>query len=224
LTTPFQPVVILENDDVIVINKPADFASIPERDEKNDLQHLLSKHAGKRVFAVYSLDKAVTGLMIYAKTAEAHKFISEQFNSGKLQKIYIALVHGSTKEKKGSITAAIRKFGSGRMGVDTVRGVGALTKWEILERFPQHTLLRVYPETARRHQIRVHLFSIGHPIVGDPLYGDPKIQQPFPQILLHAHEIRFESAPGQEHHLTATLSPAFMEAKKVIPQQRRSLE
>jgi 23S rRNA-/tRNA-specific pseudouridylate synthase len=83
-----------------------------------------------------------------------------------------------------------------------------------MERFANHTLARVYPKTGRRHQIRAHLFSIGHPIVGDPLYGDPLLQKPYPHMLLHSHELEFEIAPGQKQNFTTPMPAYFGEVKK----------
>jgi len=214
--TLFTPSVIFENDDLIAVDKPAGVASIPGRGDKNsDLQHLLSLHVRKKLFAVLHLDKAMTGITIFAKNTESNKFLLDQFVDGKGQ-TFIALVHGVTKEKKGTIHTKIRKFGSGRMGADALRGMEAATRYEVMERFPAHTLVRINPLSDRRHQIRVHMFSLGHPIAGDPAYGDPKLQEGYPQILLHAHEISFLSAPGHKQHLTVPLSPAFTDVRARI--------
>ncbi len=132
-----------------------------------------------------------------------------------MEKTYIALLHGATKEKKSSINSPLKKFGSGRMGVATNgSGMDASTKYEVMENFAAHTLVRAYPITNRRHQIRVHMFSIGHPIVGDPLYGDPLLQKPYPHLLLHSHELEFEIAPGQKQNLTTPMPVYFGEVKK----------
>jgi RluA family pseudouridine synthase len=219
LTSSAKLNVVFETDDLIVLNKPEGVSSIPERgDKKDDLSHALSRYAGKRLSPVYLLDKSVSGLIVYAKTPEVHGFLSGQLEAGTFTQTFIALLHGVTKEKKGSVNVPLRKFGSGRMGVASAgyEGLDASTRYEVMERFTAHTLVRISPLTNRRHQIRAHMFSIGYPVVGDPLYGDPLLQKPFPHLLLHAHEIGFESAPGQRQNITTPMPGYFGDVKKKL--------
>jgi tRNA pseudouridine32 synthase/23S rRNA pseudouridine746 synthase len=121
----------------------------------------------------------------------------------------LALVHGVVAVNRGTINAPIRQFGSGRMGVDPRRGKPSSTEWKLAERLPAMTLLRVQPATGRRHQIRVHLYHIGHPIVGDLRYGDRTVQDGFPRLMLHALEIEFALASGERLTLEAPAPPSF---------------
>jgi 23S rRNA-/tRNA-specific pseudouridylate synthase len=105
------------------------------------------------------------------------------------------------------------------MGVDPAAGLPTVTRYKVMERFPAYTLVAVYPLTGRRHQIRVHLYSIGHAVVGDRLYGDQRLQKPFARIMLHARELEVESEPGQKVMIEAKLPASFT----TIVDQTRSL-
>ncbi len=213
--TPTIPTVF-ENDALIVADKPDGLSVIPERGDKSaDLLSLLSKQTRAKLSAITLLDKNATGLILYAKTVEAGKFLARQSEDGSMQKIFIALLHGVTKDQRATVGAPLRKFGSGRMGVaNTEGGMDASTEYRVMERFAHHTLVRLYPKTNRRHQMRVHMFSIGHPIVGDPLYGDPALQKPYAHMLLHCHELEFEIAPGEKKNITTPMPSYFGEIKK----------
>lgn len=213
--------VLFESPALIAVNKPEGIASIPERDQTNeDLQTRLSRQIGARLFAVHRLDKGVTGVIVYAKNAETHRFLNDQFAARATRKRYMALVHGVMKEDDGSIETPLRKFGSGRMGIAAEGGMECATRFKTIERFARHTLLGVNPLTGRRHQIRVHLYSIKHPVVGDRLYGDPKIQAGFPRIMLHARELEIEAEPGNRILLEAKLPASFT----AVVEQARSIQ
>ena len=191
--------ILYEDDGIIAVDKPAGIASIPERDRaKETVLSLLEKQTGKKLLIVHRLDKEVGGVMLFAKTAEAHRYLNEEFFSRNVRKTYLALVLGTIKEDNGEIDRPIRQFGSGRMGVDEKRGKPSVTKYEVVERFDDRTLVRAYPVTGRRHQIRVHLYHIGHPIVGDQHYGDRNAQKNFPRLMLHAERIEFKNSEGKE--------------------------
>jgi len=189
--------ILYEDDDVIAVDKPVGVASIPERDRsKNTVQSLLEKQLGRKPFIVHRLDKEVGGVMLFAKNPETHKYLNEAFFNRNVHKTYRALVHGTIQEPKRSIDRPIRQFGSGRMGVDEKRGKPSCTNFEVIKRLDQRTLIRAYPVTGRRHQIRVHLYHIGHPIVGDRLYGDRELQKTYPSLMLHSERIEFTSRNG----------------------------
>jgi RluA family pseudouridine synthase len=202
--------ILFETSGLIAVDKPEGVASIPERGGKgDDLLSLLSRQTGMRLFVVHRLDKGVTGVIVFAKNADAHRFLNDQFAARTTKKRYLALVQGELPDDRGTIDAALRKFGSGRMGVDAANGLSSVTRYEVLERFPCYTLVDVFPLTGRRHQIRVHLYSIGHPIVGDRLYGDRRFQNPFERIMLHARELEIEAEPGQRLLIEAKLPASF---------------
>jgi RluA family pseudouridine synthase len=159
---------------------------------------------------VHRLDKEVSGVMLFAKIAAAHKLLNRQFFKRTINKTYTALVLGFVKEDKGSIDKAIRRFGSGRMGVDDKSGKPCTTNFEVINRREQTTLIRAFPVTGRRHQIRVHLYHLGHPVAGDMLYGDRNLQKTFPRLMLHATKIRFQDSQKNEITVTSDLPKEFV--------------
>jgi 23S rRNA-/tRNA-specific pseudouridylate synthase len=110
----------------------------------------------------------------------------------------------------GRIETPLRRFGSGRMAADPDAGKACLTEYDVLDRRPETTLLRVRPLTGRKHQIRAHLFGIGHPIVGDPLYGDKRFQRSFARLMLHASSIRLTLPAGGELQVESPAAAGFM--------------
>ena len=191
--------VLYENDDIIAVDKPEKLASIPERNrEKISLLKILTEARKEKFYVVHRLDKQVSGVILFAKNAETHRYLNNQFEQRKVQKTYLAVVHGTVEGKRGIIDKALRRFGSGRMGEDHERGKPCLTEFAVEKRFPYYTLVNVYPKTGRKHQIRAHFFSIGHAIVGDALYGDKSLQKNFPRLMLHALNIRFSWLSREE--------------------------
>ncbi len=190
--------VLYEDDDIVAVDKPAGLASIPERDRvKESVLSMLEKQLKRKLFIVHRLDKEVSGVMLFAKNAGMHKYLNEAFFNRNVHKTYRALVRGIMKEGKGEIDRPIRQFGSGRMGVDEEKGKQSLTKYEVIKRFDERTLIHAYPVTGRRHQIRVHLYHIGHPVAGDMLYGDKNPQKNYPRLMLHAERIEVTLKNGK---------------------------
>jgi len=177
---------ILHHDaDCVAVLKPAGVAAIPEkRDDLSCLSALLSAQLGTPVMPVHRLDKEVSGVMLYALHPDAHRFLNTAFEQRHVHKTYQALVHGVIAEDQGVIARPIREFGSGRMGVDDLKGKPSETRFSVLKRSDRFTLTELSPQTGRRHQLRVHLYSIGHPIVGDTRYGDKALQAGFSRLML----------------------------------------
>jgi tRNA pseudouridine32 synthase/23S rRNA pseudouridine746 synthase len=200
--------VIYENGDVLAVDKPEGIISIAQAGQ-GGLPELLKDVFPGKLFPVHRLDRGASGVIVFAKSAEAHRRLNGQFDRREVRKAYLALVHGVVAVNRGTINAPIRQFGSGRMGVDPRRGKPSSTEWKLAERLPAMTLLRVQPATGRRHQIRVHLYHIGHPIVGDLRYGDRTVQEGFPRLMLHALEIEFALASGERLTLEAPAPPSF---------------
>ncbi len=202
--------VLYENDDVLAVDKPEGVVSIAEAG-KGGLPGLLKDIFAGQLIPVHRLDREASGVIVFAKNADAHRLLNGQFDRREVRKTYLALVHGVAAANRGSINAPLREFGSGRMGVDPRRGKASATQWKVAERLPAATLVRVQPATGRRHQIRVHLYHIGHPIVGDLKYGDRSLQERFPRLMLHSLEIEFSLSSGERLTVGAPIPPSFEE-------------
>lgn len=203
--------VLYEDDRIVAVDKPAGLATIPERFEPHCLLVEVEAYLGAKAYVVHRLDKDVSGVVLFAKDAEAHRHLSMRFESRSVDKTYAAIVHGRVAAGQGVVDGPIRQFGSGRMGVDAERGKPSETRFEVRRRMEAYTELAVYPVTGRRHQIRVHLYSIGHPIAGDPLYGDRALQARYDRLMLHAHAITFPHPDGTGRTITSPLPQAFVD-------------
>ncbi len=208
--------VLFEQDDLIAIDKPEGIASIPTREPgEQTVLSLLSLQCKERLFIVHRLDKEVSGVMLFAKSAQAHRHLNDQFFRRTIKKTYTLLAHGRLAADCGEINKPLRQFGSGRMGVDDKTGKESITAYDVLDRRGEFSLVGAYPRTGRRHQIRVHFYSIGHPIAGDVRYGDKGKQAPFPRLMLHASKIVFALPSGAEKTLTSALPESFTNVLKV---------
>jgi RluA family pseudouridine synthase len=213
--------ILFESDDILAVNKPEGFASIPEGDKGKDcLLSLLSSASSGRLYVVHRLDKEASGVILFAKNAAAHKYLNEQFSNRSVRKTYVALTHGVIEETSGIIDKPIRQFGSGRMGVDLQRGKPCTTKFRVMERFGAYTLVEAYPLTGRRHQIRVHFYSIGHPIVGDLRYGDKAVQRTFPRLMLHAQKIMLQFPSGEGVTIEAPIPESFWSVIEMVSRSK----
>ena len=202
--------VLFENDDVLVVDKPEGLVVIPQRDRAaGSLVESLSAHRGEKLYVVHRIDKDTSGVIVFAKDAQTHRHLNRQFEARVVEKAYLALVHGVMADDTGLIDEPLRQFGSGRVAVDPERGKPSLTEFRVLERFASHTLVEAYPKTGRRHQIRVHLYSLGHPIVGDSLYGDKTIQRTYPRLMLHAQRLRLTLPSNESLMVEAPIPESF---------------
>jgi len=202
---------LFEDDDVIAVDKPVGIASIPERmPDQTDLLSCLTKQRGVPLWVGHRLDKEGSGVILFAKHPAMHRFLNDQFQEKKMEKTFIAIVHGRVASDHGVIDKAIRACGSGRMAVDERRGKPSQTHYHVLARTHRASLLEVRPQTGRRHQIRVHLYSIGHPVVGDPRYGEKRLNLGYVRLYLHAQSIRFHDLhTGREIQINSPLPAAF---------------
>ena len=202
--------ILFEDENIIAVDKLEGLSSISENDKHVDSIHsLLQKKYSTKIFIVHRLDKEVSGVILFAKNSLTHKLLNEQFQNRTIIKHYTALVHGKMNNKNGIVDKPIREFGSGRMGVDEIKGKPSITEYNVLKQYDLFTLLDLHPTTGRRHQLRVHLFSIGHPIVGDSKYGDKNIQQDFPRLMLHATNITFRLDSGKIFKVESELPEIF---------------
>lgn len=202
--------ILFQNDDVLVIDKPEGIATIPERTEREHcLSAELERSLGVRPFVVHRLDKEVSGVIVFARNAEAHRALCLQFEHRTVRKTYTAMVLGLPPENQGVIDLPLRQFGSGRMGVDTRRGKPCRTEFEVVERMPGRALLSVHPHSGRRHQIRVHLYSLGHPVAGDTRYGDRSAQSQFARLMLHSSKLEVALPSGAPLVVESPLPTSF---------------
>ncbi|MBR1585324.1 MAG: RluA family pseudouridine synthase [Clostridia bacterium] len=159
---------------------------------------------------VHRLDKDTSGLMLVAKNDQAHAALSAQLADRLMEKHYRAVVYGKMKEENGVIEKPIGRSKNDRkkMAVDP-EGRWAKTEWRVLREYPDRTLLDVHIVTGRTHQIRVHMASIGHPLLGDPLYGHKHLPAA-PRLMLHAYSLAF-THPATGERMTFTAPCPFCE-------------
>lgn len=166
--------IIYEDEHLTIVNKPPQLLSIPDRYNKNlpSVATILQKKYGE-IFIVHRLDKETSGIMIFAKTAESHAKLNQQFQTRTVNKAYWALVSGISPEKGViDINISVHPMKS-QMMTSLKSGKKALTEYETLSHFRGYSLVKAFPHSGRTHQIRVHLSHIGHEIVCDSIYGSP---------------------------------------------------
>jgi 23S rRNA pseudouridine1911/1915/1917 synthase len=200
--------IIFENEDLIVVNKPAGMVVHPAAGHTSGtLVHAALAHASQlegvggvqRPGIVHRLDKETSGIILLAKNDQAHQSLSNQFRDRMVEKTYMALVDGQPPTSTGRVEAAIRRDSKQRKRMEVTpdsKGRSAISEYRTLQRFARHTLLEVHPLTGRTHQIRVHLAFLQCPIVGDKIYGRRKSTLPIKRHFLHAHRLSI-TIPGE---------------------------
>ncbi|MGE5295159.1 MAG: RluA family pseudouridine synthase [Solirubrobacterales bacterium] len=202
--------ILFENADLIAVNKPEGLAAIPEQNpQEPSLFERLCAERGETLFIVHRIDKDTSGVILFARNADAHRHLNMEFETRRVRKVYLALTHGVIAGDWGKIDKPLARFGSGRVGINAQRGKSSLTEFTVVKRLPAHTLIEAYPKTGRRHQIRVHLYSIGHAIAGDRLYGDQMIQRDYPRMMLHAKRLTIRAPSGEELTFEAPAPQSF---------------
>ncbi|MGM0421740.1 MAG: pseudouridine synthase [Pseudomonadota bacterium] len=193
---PSGPVPILHQENSFLItSKPEGLLSVPGRGAKHAdclESRLQIHHPAARI--VHRLDMSTSGVMVLAQTAEAHKNLSLQFEQRQTAKTYIARVHGYIAEDEGEITLPLNKDWPNRpkQMVDPVNGKASHTCWQVIAREADNiTKVRLTPLTGRTHQLRVHMHSLGFPILGDDLYATPEALAAAPRLQLHAETLAF---------------------------------
>lgn len=207
--------IIYEDEEIVVVNKPSGMVVHPACGHyTGTLVHALLAHCGSlsqaggqtRPGIVHRLDKETSGVILAAKTENAHCRLAEQFASRQVKKKYLAIVRGRVVRQEGVIHLPIGRHPVNRKKMAViVKGEGrsrqAETRYRVLERFKQATCLELEPTTGRTHQIRVHLSALGHPILGDSVYGGGVPSLKIPRLALHAAAVTFIH-PGSGKSLT----------------------
>jgi 23S rRNA pseudouridine1911/1915/1917 synthase len=167
--------ILMEDDTLIVLNKPAGLLVLPDRFDKEliNLYELLKETFGS-IFVVHRIDKETSGVVLFAKTAVMHALLNTAFERRQVEKKYRAIVVGSPNSESGSIDLPLteNEHGMRKMKIDKKNGKEAITDYKIIEKFNGYAFIEAIPHTGRTHQIRVHLSAIGLPILADPLYSE----------------------------------------------------
>jgi RluA family pseudouridine synthase len=167
--------ILYQDEALLVVNKSAGLSTLPDGYNPSlpHVKSLLEQQVG-RLWIVHRLDKETSGVLLLARSAEAHRALNTQFEQHQVSKTYHALVTGNPEWQEKTIDQPLRPNGdrSHRTVIDHEAGKPALTQLKVLERFSHYCLVEAAPETGRTHQIRVHLSSVGLYIVGDKLYAD----------------------------------------------------
>ncbi len=184
---------------LVVFDKPSGLLSVPGiGPEKADclVARAQIRWPGCRI--VHRLDRDTSGLIVLARDAEAHRFLSIEFQERRVGKRYVAVVAGGPAADAGEIDLPIRKDleDPPRQRICHEHGRPALTRWRVRERAADRTRLELRPHTGRSHQLRLHLKVIGHPILGDDLYAPPEVRAMAPRLLLHAEGLEFTHPEG----------------------------
>ena len=216
--------IVYEDEDVILINKPKGMVVHPAPGHTKDtlvnglLYHCQGNLSGingvARPGIVHRIDRDTTGILIVCKNDMAHNSIAAQLKEHSITRRYRALVHGNIKEDKGTVEGPIGRHPVDRkkMAINERNGKPAVTHYQVLERFGNYTYIECVLETGRTHQIRVHMASIGHPLVGDEVYGPAKCPFKLEGQCLHAMVLGFvHPRTGEYMEFSAELPGYFQE-------------
>ncbi|MCI5869523.1 MAG: RluA family pseudouridine synthase [Dorea sp.] len=217
--------ILYEDQDIIMINKPKQMVVHPAPGHySGTLVNALMYHCGDELSGingtmrpgiVHRIDMDTTGSLVVCKNDMAHQSLSAQLKEHSIRRIYVAIVHGNIKEDSGTVNAPIGRHPTERKKMSThcKNGREAITHYQVLERFGDYTYIQCELETGRTHQIRVHMASIGHPLLGDQVYGPKKC--PFPTLqgqTLHARTLGIIHPRTGEHlEVNAPLPDYFEE-------------
>lgn len=211
------PIDILHEDEhLLIANKPAGLVVHPTKGHyintlANGVVHYwLERGESHRFRPIHRLDQDTSGVLAVAKNGYAHQFVSEQFQEGNVQKMYLAIVQGVPAQDEGTVDGPIDRDPERRhIRIVTPSGAPSVTRYEVVERFADAALVRVKPVTGRTHQIRVHMKHIGHPLVGDELYNEAVAARgafPISRQALHAETLSFVH-PGTKERVEYAAPP-----------------
>ena len=185
--------IIYEDQHLVILNKPAGLSVLPDGWEKDSkyLVRMLEEQYGK-VYIVHRLDKITSGVMVFTRDAETHRALNLQFENHEAQKTYHAILEGNPKwdEKVAKHPLRANVGHKHRTMVDEKKGKPSETRFRVIKRYPESALVEAKPMTGRTHQIRVHAYALGHPLVEDILYGARDLYG-LPRPMLHAQSLSF---------------------------------
>ena len=225
--------ILYEDQDIIMINKPKQMVVHPAPGHySGTLVNALMYHCGDELSGingcmrpgiVHRIDMDTTGSLVVCKNDKAHQSLSEQLKVHSIRRIYVAIVHGNIKEDSGTVNAPIGRHPTDRKKMSThcKNGRDAVTHYKVLERFGDYTYIQCELETGRTHQIRVHMASIGHPILGDDVYGPAKCPFHLEGQTLHAKILGItHPATGEYMEFDAPLPEYFMKLLSTLRQKK----
>ncbi|MEP6793220.1 MAG: RluA family pseudouridine synthase [Saprospiraceae bacterium] len=237
--------ILFQNETILAVYKPPGLLSVPDRyeDERPSVsQWLLSKFPSAR--PLHRIDFETSGVLLFSLIPDTFGWYSDQFENRIISKFYLAIVEGRCQQDEGLIDQPLYTQSNGKV-IISHRGKPSQTQWKVLERFKSNSVLEVNPLTGRTHQIRVHLSSIGHPIVGDEVYGshgplflstlkgrkrfnlskDAEMETPLmARTALHAFKIRFIDFMSQEPILIECPLPKDMNVTLIKLRQYSSIQ
>lgn len=189
---------IHEDHELLVVNKPAGLLSVPGKgDHLKDCLITRLQAAFPEALLVHRLDMDTSGVIVFARTPAAQRHLGLQFEKRMMKKSYLALVWGQVDGKEGVIDLPLIVDWPNRplQKVCHETGRAAVTEWKVLRHDETSTRVRLFPQTGRSHQLRVHMRELGHPILGDPFYATGPARD-FPRLMLHAETLRLRHPDG----------------------------
>jgi len=181
--------ILYEDNEVIVVVKPEGLLSVDTQKDINSLHRRIKRHVkAPIVYPVHRLDRDTSGLIVFALTTEARDSLKEQLQHRTMKRCYHAVVDGKMKEKKGTVTVRVLENKDLTMRIVERDGKEAITHYRVIKEYRNTSLLECRLETGKKHQIRISLSHLGHPILGDTQYGAPEGPK---RMMLHAYKLSF---------------------------------
>lgn len=200
---PDIPLEILHDDhEIVVVNKPEGLLSVPGKGEHlADCLEARVRAVFPTALTVHRLDRDTSGVMVWALTPYAQRHINLQFEKRRPKKTYVARVHGSVEGDEGTVDLPMIVDWPNRplQKICHETGKPAVTNWKVIKRLEGETRLRMFPQTGRSHQLRVHCLSMGNPIIGDPFYA-PETAAEYPRMMLHSEVLELHHPDGGQRH------------------------
>jgi len=211
--------IIYEDEYLLVLDKPAGFPILPDGWEKDApyLVKMLEEEYGK-IWIVHRLDKITSGVMVFARDVDTHRALNIQFEERQAEKVYHAIVEGipQRNEKTAKHPLRINVGHKHRTGVSDKYGKPSETRFKVIKRYQEAALIEARPVTGRTHQIRVHAYALGHPLLGDILYGASETHL-IARPALHAHSLTFtHPQSGERQTFLAERPQDFVETLELL--------